>query len=81
MIIPSVTHARADGYLLHLRFDDGAEGTVDLRFVAPFKGVFAPFVDPAYVASVRVDSEAGTVCWPSGADLDPIVAACEELAT
>lgn len=71
--MPSVTHARADGYLLYLRFDDGVEGTVDLRFVAPFEGVFAPFADPAYVASVRVDAEARTVCWPSGADLDPIV--------
>jgi uncharacterized protein DUF2442 len=71
--MPSVTHARADGYLLWLRFDDGVEGTVDLHFVEPFEGVFAPFADPAYIAGVRVDAESRTVCWPNGADLDPIV--------
>ncbi|MDX6632055.1 MAG: hypothetical protein QOG26_60, partial [Solirubrobacterales bacterium] len=35
--------------------------------------VFEPLRDPELFAQVRVDSEAGTVTWPTGADLDPIV--------
>jgi hypothetical protein len=29
--------------------------------------------DPTFFAAVRVDLEAGTVVWPNGADLDPLV--------
>lgn len=29
--------------------------------------------DPAYFSQVRVDEEAGTIVWPNGADLDPLV--------
>lgn len=35
--------------------------------------VFAPLRDPDLFSQVRVDSEMGTVVWPTGADLDPIV--------
>ncbi len=60
-------------YRLTLRFDDGAEGTIDLDHEVPFTGVFAPLADPAFFAQVRVDPDLGTVVWPNGADLDPVV--------
>lgn len=62
-----------DGYRLHLRFEDGAAGEVDLAKMIRFEGVFAPLKDRAYFAQVRVDPEAGTIVWPNGADLDPLV--------
>jgi hypothetical protein len=61
------------GYQLHLRFDDGAEGVVDVSSRVKFEGVFKPLRDPVYFRRVRVDSGLGTVVWPNGADLDPLV--------
>jgi len=58
---------------LHLRFSDGAEGEVDVAELVPFEGVFAQLRDPQKFARVRVDAELGTVVWPGGADLDPVV--------
>lgn len=58
---------------LWLRFEGGDEGEVDLGSRLSFTGVFAPLSDPDYFAEVRVDLELGTVVWPNGADLDPVV--------
>jgi hypothetical protein len=58
---------------LYLRFEDGVEGTVDLKECVPFHGVFAPLVDQTYFDQVQVNSEMGTIYWPNGADLDPDV--------
>ena len=58
---------------LHLRFEDGVEGVVDLAPHLSFQGVFEPLRDPAYFARVRADPELGAVAWPNGADLDPAV--------
>lgn len=60
-------------YRLNLRFEDGVEGTVDLKPHLSFRGIFEPLRDPSYFALVRVDPELGTVVWPNGADLDPDV--------
>jgi hypothetical protein len=60
-------------YRLHLRFEDGVEGVIDLAPILSFRGVFEPLKDPRYFAQVRVDAELGTVVWPNGADLDPDV--------
>ena len=60
-------------YQLRLRFEDGVEGIVDVSELVAFTGVFAPLKDQMYFAQVRVNPEIGTVCWPSGADLDPDV--------
>ena len=35
--------------------------------------MFEPLANPDYFAQVRVDDELGTVVWPNGADLDPLV--------
>jgi hypothetical protein len=58
---------------LHLRFEDGVEGVVDLAPHLTFRGVFEPLRDHEYFAQVRVDADLGTVVWPNGADLDPDV--------
>jgi hypothetical protein len=57
---------------LRLTFDDGAVREVSLegQLTGP---VFEPLRDPKLFAQARVDTESGTVVWPSGADLDLIV--------
>jgi hypothetical protein len=52
------------GYRLYLRFEDGVAGELDFAGRLQFEGVFA---------QVRVHPELGTVVWPNGADLDPVV--------
>ena len=61
------------GFRLHVRFEDGVEGEVDLKELVRFEGVFAPLRDVARFAEVRVHPELCTLYWPNGADLDPDV--------
>jgi hypothetical protein len=73
-MLKDIVAAEALGdYRLHLRFEDGVDGVVDLASHLSFRGVFEPLRDPAYFSRVRVDVELGTVVWPNGADLDPDV--------
>lgn len=60
------------GYNVRLVFSDGVERTVDLD---PYlRGpIFERVRDPEYFRRVRVDHEIGTIVWPNGADIDPIV--------
>jgi hypothetical protein len=55
---------------LHLTFEDGAEGELDLSNWE-WRGVFAPLEDPSYFALVTLDEELGTIVWPNGADIAP----------
>ena len=64
------------GNKIRVRFEDGVEGKVDFAALAPFEGVFAPLRDPKVFKQVRVNPELGTIEWPSGADIDPIVLYC-----
>ena len=74
MTIPSVVSVEQTGpYRLRLRFDDGAEGEIDIQATTTFEGVFEPLRDPTFFSQVRVDDDAGTIVWPNGADLDPLV--------
>jgi hypothetical protein len=59
-------------YKLRITFDDGVIREVDMsgHLWGP---VFEPLRDPAMFAQVTIDEEGETVCWPTGADLDPIV--------
>jgi hypothetical protein len=73
-VLKDIVDARPmDGYQLHLRFEDGVEGTIDLAKLVRFEGVFAPLRDRGFFEQVRVNSELGTIVWPNGADLDPDV--------
>jgi hypothetical protein len=60
------------GYNVRLVFSDGAERTLDLD---PYlQGpIFESIRDQEYFRRVRVDPETGTIAWPNGADIDPIV--------
>lgn len=60
-------------YQLYLRFEDGAEGIVDVSQLVSFNGAFALLQDLNYFATVAVNSEMGTIVWSCGADLDPDV--------
>jgi len=57
-------------YVIRLRFNDGAEGEVDLS--GELEGeVFEPLKDPAAFKRFRVDPELETIVWDNGADLAP----------
>jgi len=61
-------------YRLKLSFADGTSGVADLEpMLAGRRGMLAPLHSSEYFSLVRVDEEAGTVCWPNGVDLDPDV--------
>ena len=77
-LLRDVVFARPLGaHRVHLRFDDGLEGDLDLDpVIGEFTGVFAPLADPAEFSLLRVHPEGGTICWPNGADIDPVVLYC-----
>ena len=58
---------------LHLEFEDGVNGEVDIRKLVKFTGVFKPLKDETFFAKVQANPEWGTIFWPNGADLDPDV--------
>lgn len=60
-----------EAYQLHIRFEDGVEGVVDLKQMVQFSGIFTRLQDPTYFAQVQVHPELGTIVWDNGADLDP----------
>lgn len=69
-----VTHVQPLAeYRLHLRFEDGSEGQIDLRSQIQFTGVFEPLREETEFRKVRVNPELGTIQWPNEADLDPVV--------
>jgi hypothetical protein len=69
-----IVEARAlEGFKVYLRFEDGAEGVVDVSHLVRFEGVFAPLRDPGAFSQVSLNRELGTITWPNGADLDPDV--------
>jgi hypothetical protein len=57
-------------YALNLAFDDGSTREVDLADDL-WGPMFEPLKDPAFFAQVSLDH--GTVVWPNGLDLDPLV--------
>ena len=57
------------GYRLHLEFDDGVSGTVDLSENVG-KGVFALWRDPLFFEQVAIGS-AGELVWGDKIDLCP----------
>jgi hypothetical protein len=61
------------GHRLHVEFDNGDAGEVDLSKHLRFRGVFAPLADPDKFAQVRVEPDGDTISWPNDADVDPVV--------
>lgn len=58
---------------IQIVFDDGLKGEIDLRSQISFTGVFEALDDDDEFRKVRVNGETGTIEWPNGADLDPVV--------
>lgn len=61
----------SDGHTVHVRFEDGLGGEVDLSYLLDYGGVFEPLRDLDYFRQLRADSEAGTIVWPNQADIAP----------
>ena len=57
-------------HTLWLKFDDGVEQIIDFEPVL-YGTVFAPLRDPSVFRQVQLNTETGTVEWPTGADFDP----------
>lgn len=70
MILHVVEAKYLRGYVIQLRFNDGAEGFVDLANELHGQ-MFAPLKDPEKFKAFRVDPELGTIVWENGADLAP----------
>ncbi|MDQ4124497.1 MAG: DUF2442 domain-containing protein [Actinomycetota bacterium] len=75
--VPPLVHVTSvrlvGGFVVDLEFEDGTKRRVDLdRFLwgPMFDSIRA---DPVLFRQVRVDPEAGTIVWPNGADIDPVV--------
>ena len=70
-MILHVVEARYDrDYIIHLKFNDGAEGYVDLT--GELHGeMFSPLKNLNKFKSFRVDPELETVVWDNGADFAP----------
>ncbi|HZD12399.1 MAG TPA: DUF2442 domain-containing protein [Candidatus Binatus sp.] len=62
-----------DGYRVHLRFEDGVAGELDLSSIIRFEGIFAALKDLGRFRELSVHPDLGTIYWPNGADLDPVV--------
>jgi hypothetical protein len=73
MLIDIIAVYPLDSHKLHLTFEDGAEGIVDIAQLIEFTGIFEPLADAAFFAQVTVNPDLGTIYWPNGADLDPDV--------
>ena len=70
--VTAVTHVR--DHVLHLEFSDGSQGPVDLRsWIVGRPGLLGAMEDIEHFKLVRLDPEAGTICWPNGVDLCPDV--------
>jgi hypothetical protein len=57
-------------YVLWLRFNDGAEGVVDLKDEL-YGEMFEPLKDIKRFQSFKVDPDLETIVWDNGADLAP----------
>lgn len=70
-MIPHVIKAEYKGdYRVWLRFNDGAEGVVDLRDEL-YGEMFEPLKDLKKFKSFRIDPELETLVWENGADFAP----------
>lgn len=62
-----------DDYRLEITFEDGVEGIVDIAEAISFDGVFEPLQDEDFFRQVKINPDTGTIEWPNGVDLDPVV--------
>ena len=60
-------------YQLQITFEDGVSGTINVAQLIEFRGIFAPLCEPDFFQQVAISPDLGTIVWPNGADLDPVV--------
>ncbi len=65
-----VSFERVAPFTLEVRFNDDSSQVIDFRPVLEGE-LYGPLRDSATFEQVRIDSEAGTLVWPNGADFDP----------
>lgn len=70
MILHVVEAKYERDYVIRLRFNDGAEGYVDLADELHGE-MFAPLRDKEKFKAFQVDPELETIVWGNGADLAP----------
>ena len=70
MILHVIEAKYLHDYVIWLRFNDGAEGEIDLKDELEGE-VFAPLKDLKKFKSFKVDSVLQTIVWDNGADLAP----------
>ena len=70
MILHVVAAKYEHDYVIYLRFNDGAEGYVDLSDEL-YGEMFAPLRDKETFRAFKVDPELNTIVWSNGADLAP----------
>lgn len=70
-MIPKVVEGQyVSDFVIRLRFDDGREGTVDLRKEL-WGPIFERLQDPEYFRQFQVHPELHTIVWENGADFSP----------
>lgn len=58
-------------YIVHLRFEDGTEGNINLESIIGKGPMFEPHKDIDFFCEMRIDKRGGTICWPDESDLAP----------
>lgn len=59
-------------YTIHLRFDDGREQTINFEPIL-LGPLFGELHNLTLFNQVQLEKELGTLAWPNGADIDPMV--------
>ena len=70
MLAYIVEARHVDGYTVWLRFNDGAEGEVDLS-AQLYGPIFEPLKNVEFFRRFVVHPELKTLVWPNGADFAP----------
>ena len=70
MILHVVEATYERDYVIHVKFNDGADGFVDLADEL-YGEMFAPLKDMHRFRTFKVDPELQTIVWDNGADLAP----------
>jgi len=59
-------------YTIRVKFDDGTEQVINFEPIL-YGPMFGPLRELDLFNRVQLDSEIGTLVWPTGADIDPTV--------
>ena len=62
----------AGDYTIRVQFDDGSEQLIDFEPLL-YGPIFGMLREPSLFREVQLDEDFGTLVWPNGADIDPMV--------